>query len=93
MPLFCQLFPLVNIYLSSPTQKLCGVLDISQTEFNWEFCHAEFNNSLSFRVLLKVLFLDSCQYLPLDCPKQASGGGGKGGGHGTPLLLKGKLGN
>lgn len=74
-------------------QKLCGVLDIPQTEFNWEFCHAEFNKSLSFSLQLRVLFLDSCQYLPLDCSKQASGGGGEGRGQGTPLLLKRKLGN
>lgn len=29
----------------------------------------------------------------LDCSKRASGGGGKEGGHGTPLQLKRKLGN
>lgn len=33
-------------------QNLCGVLDIPQIEFNWEFCHAEFNNSLSFSLQL-----------------------------------------
>ena len=33
-------------------QKLCGVLDIPQTEFGWVFCHAEFNNSLSFSLQL-----------------------------------------
>ena len=40
-----------------------------------------------------MLFLDSCQYLPLDCFKRASGGGEKEGGHGTPLQLKRKLGD
>lgn len=32
--------------------KLSGVLNIPQIEFNWEFCHAEFNNSLSFSLQL-----------------------------------------
>lgn len=69
-------------------QKLCGVLDIPQTEYNGEFCHVELNNSLSFSLYTP----GAIPVLPgpsSDCPEQASGAGGQG----TPLLLKKKLGN
>jgi len=33
-------------------QKLCGALNVPKAEVNWEFCHAEFNNSLSFSLQL-----------------------------------------
>lgn len=41
-------------------QKLCGVLDITQIGFNWEFCHAEFNN----RVCPSASKLPGCDSWP-----------------------------
>lgn len=75
-------------------QKLCGVLDIPQIEFNWEFVMQNLTTVCPSASSSRALFLASCQYLPPHCQEQASGGGGEGGGRGTPLLLRGrKLGN
>ena len=61
-------------------QKLCGVLEIPQTEFDWAFVMQNLTTVCPSAYSSQVLFLASCQKLPPACWGWASRGGGEGGG-------------